>query len=231
LLADVLEAVRSLVPGPGPANDAVAGRIGIPIAVPAHFATAAGISTGIVIGVGIVPAAERRGCNGCRGADGGASNGACGVDRPEARSSSVIRIDLAAGHVPAPIGAIGGGIAGGEILAIGILEEPRAAARIVDCGLREGRCRQRGRDDRGQAKKLQARHGICSMLLRPVLSAPSGSRSAASRMWGHIDVSPPRMCSLRHATSCDPACAAGLCPVNASLAQLAAFEPLSTLAR
>lgn len=60
LLADVLEAVRSLVPGPGPANDAVAGRIGIPIAVPAHFAAAAGIPTGSVIGVGIVPAAERR---------------------------------------------------------------------------------------------------------------------------------------------------------------------------
>jgi hypothetical protein len=75
------------------------------------------------------------------------------------------------GHVPTVIGAIGGGIAGAEILASGILEQPRAAGRIVGRSLREGWCGQRGRNDCGQAKKLQARHGISSMLLRPVLSA------------------------------------------------------------
>jgi hypothetical protein len=73
LLTEMRPAVVALEIGAGPADDAVTGGVGIPVAVPALFASVVTIAAlGIVIGVGVVKGAERRRGNGCRCSDGGA---------------------------------------------------------------------------------------------------------------------------------------------------------------
>ncbi len=111
LLAEVPPSVFALEPCAGSAHDAVAGCVGVPVAVP-------GGAAAVIARVGIAPALERCSRNRCGGADCRTSHRARGVERPEARLCSIIRIHLAAGHVPAAIGAVGGRIAGTEILAI-----------------------------------------------------------------------------------------------------------------
>src|SRR6516162_8470680 len=104
----MLAAVVALEQGAGPANDAVAGGIGVPVTLPAGAAA--------VISVGVVPALERCGSDRCRGADGGACSRACRIDRPEAGLCLGVRSHLPVGHAPVTVAAVCGGIAGGDIL-------------------------------------------------------------------------------------------------------------------
>src|SRR5215471_11610661 len=55
----MLETITALVQGAGPADDAVAGSIRTPVAVPAVFAVPAVPAVAAVHGVGIAPAADR----------------------------------------------------------------------------------------------------------------------------------------------------------------------------
>src|SRR5437879_2198308 len=123
----MLAAVVALEIGAGPADDAVLGRIGVPVAVPAGATTV----VAVIRGVGIAPGAQGRGRDGRSCADGSAGYSGGSVRRPESSTCPVVPIRLSIGRPPIAMAA-GVGTAGSLVQAVGAGVLGFAGVRIVD---------------------------------------------------------------------------------------------------